>query len=294
MDVLQPARKAKHAAFLARKKLRKRYIGVRDVAFTAYDRRVPYRFDPERHRDSWGNMPRMYFLHREPPAGTSTSRPVPRKVYVLWTGTNPLTPARERGLASIRAQNPDLDVVLVTPENLHEFVVDGHPIHPAYEHLSLNHRSDYLRAYFMHHHGGAYSDIKETDHGWGHVLARINVEPHVWLIGYPEVSSATAGGRDPVLGPDIRRRFSSLVGCGTYFVRPGTPFTAEWIRELDRRLDYYADEIRTSPGGMWGDEPGYPIAWIELGSDLFHPLQLKYLDHIEQDTALTPHFTDHR
>jgi hypothetical protein len=294
MDLLQPARQVKHAGFLARKRLRKRYVAARDVAFTAYDRHFPSRFDIEKHRDRWGNLPRMYFLHRDPPPGTSTSRPVPFDVYVFWTGDNPLTPARERGLQSIRAHNPDLKIVLVTPDNLSDFVVEGHPIHPAYEHLSLNHRSDYLRAYFMHHYGGGYSDIKETDHGWRHVFERINATPEAWVIGYPEVSSATAGGRDPLLGPDIRRHFSSLIGCGTYVVRPGTPFTAEWIRELDRRLSYYADELAVTPGDMWGENLGYPLAWIELGTDLFHPLQLKYLAHIEQDDSLQPHFDDHR
>lgn len=294
MDLLQPARQMKHAGFLARKQLRKRYIAARDVAFTAYDQHFPSRFDIEKHRDRWGNLPRMYFLHRDPPEGTSTSRPVPPDVYVFWTGDNPLTPARERGLASIRAHNPDLNVVLVTPTNLSEYVVEGHPIHPAYENLSLNHRSDYLRAYFMHHHGGGYSDIKETDHGWRAVVERMNASTDVWVIGYPEVSSSTAGGRDPLLGPDIRRHYNSLIGCGTYFVRPGTPFTAEWIRELDRRLSYYADELAITPGDMWGDNPGYPLAWIELGTDLFHPLQLKYLDRIEQDASLTPHFNNHR
>lgn len=294
MDPLQPARQAKHAAFLARKKLRATYIQGRDVAFTAYDRRFPYTLDTERHRDSWGNMPRMYFLHRVPPPGTTTTSLAPARCYVFWTGDNPLTPGREAGLSSIRHHNHDLDVVLITPENLGEFVVDGHPLHPAYENLSFIHRSDYLRAYFMHHHGGGYSDIKQTDHAWRGALDRLNSTPHLWLIGYPEVSSSSCGGRDPLLGPDIRRHFSSLIGCATYFARPGTPFTAEWLRELDRRLDYYADEISITPGNVWGDNPGYPIAWIELGSDIFHALQLKYLDHIARDPTLTPHFDDHR
>jgi hypothetical protein len=294
VDLLRPARQAKHAAFVARKTLRTQYIKGRDVAFAAYDRRFPYHLDTERHRDSWGNMPRMYFLHRDPPAGTTTSLPAPPKVYLFWTGDNALTPGREAGVASIRRHNPDLDVVLVTPANLAELVLDDHPLHPAYANLSLNHRSDYLRAYFMHHHGGGYSDIKQTDHAWRDALHHLNSSPGLWLIGYPEVSSSSCGGRDALLGPDIRRHFSSLIGCATYFVRPGTPFTAEWLRELERRLDYYADEIAISPGNTWGDNPGYPIAWIELGSDIFHALQLKYLDHLAQDPALLPHFDDHR
>jgi hypothetical protein len=279
---------------VARKRARRRYITARDVAFAAYDRRFPYSLDVERHRDSWGNMPRMYFLHRDPPPGTDTSRPAPDTIFCLWTGDNPMTPAREAGLASIRAHNPDLEVVLVTPQNLHEYIRPERPLHRAYENLSLNHRSDYLRAYVMHHFGGGYSDIKQTDHSWRGPLERLNSTPQLWAVGYPEISSSSCGGRDPLLGPDIRRHYSSLIGCAAYVLRPGTPFTAEWLRELDRRLDYYDDELAITPGNTWGDNPGYPLAWIELGSDVFHPLQLKYLEHIAQDRALLPHLDDHR
>lgn len=279
---------------VARKKLRLRYIEARDVAFREYDKRFPYELEVERHRDPWGNMPRMYFLHRDPPAGTQTAIPAAETVYLFWTGDNPVTPGRAAGVDSIRAHNPDLEVVLVTPHNLGDYVLADHPLHPAYENLSLNHRSDYLRAYFMHHRGGGYSDIKQTDHSWRGALDRLNSTPEMWVIGYPEVSSSSCGGRDARLGPDIRRHFASLIGCATYFVRPRTPFTAEWLRELDRRLDYYAEEIAITPGNTWGDNPGYPIAWIELGSDVFHPLQLKYLDHIGQDPSLLPHLDDHR
>lgn len=288
------ARQAKHLAFLARKKVRGNYIRARDVAFTAYDRFVPYEFDVDRHRDSWGNLPRMYFLDREPPPETTTDSPAQGVAYCFWTGDNPLTPGRRAGLDSMRAHNPDLELILVTPSNLDDYVLLDHPLHPAFAHLSLNHRSDYLRAYFMHHHGGGYSDIKQTDHGWTGALKALNDNPQSWAIGYPEVSSASCGGRDLKLGPDIRRRYASLIGCGTYFFRPNTPFTAEWLREVERRLDFYRDQLAATPGNMWGDNPGYPIGWIELGSDLFHPLQLKYLAHIAQDPALLPHLDDHR
>ena len=236
----------------------------------------------------------MYFLHRDPPPGTQTGLPVQDVIYCFWTGDNALTPGRQAGLASIEARNPDLRLVLVTPQNLSEHLLPEHPLHPVYEHLSLNHRSDYLRAYFMHHLGGGYSDIKQTDHSWTEAWSRLNSTPELWAIGYPEVSSASCGGRDPKLGPDIRWRYRSLIGCATYFFRPNTPFTAEWLREVNSRLDYYADALSRNPGNTWGNNPGYPIQWIELGSDLFHPLQLKYLPHVGQDATLLPHLSNHR
>ncbi|WP_297623883.1 glycosyltransferase [Nocardioides sp.] len=294
MTALDYARRLKHRGLVARKRARTGYVRARDSAFRLYDRHVPYQFDIDRHRDSWGNLPRMYFLDREPPPGTETDRTVPDVIYSFWTGDNQMGPARQQGIESIVAHNPDLAHVLVTPDNLTEFVLPQHPLHPAYAHLSLVHRADYLRAYFMHHYGGGYSDIKQTDHGWRHAWQTLSDSPELWAIGYPEVSSASCGGRDLKLGPDVRRRFNSLIGYAAFVFRPNSPFTAEWLREVERRLDFYSQQLVLAPGNTWGDNPGYPIGWIELGSDLFHPLQLKYLTHIGQDPALLPHLDDHR
>src|SRR5690606_1936777 len=73
-------------------------------------------------------------------------------LYAFWTGNNELTENRLRCLESIK-KNSGVPFVLVTPGNLEEYIVNEHPLHPAYEYLSLIHRSDYLRCYFMHHHG---------------------------------------------------------------------------------------------------------------------------------------------
>jgi len=293
MDFLLPARKVKHAAFVARKRVRRGYVRARDLAFTAYSAMVPFTFDVDRHRSAWGELPRMYFLHRDPPPGCSTDRPVQRKIFVLWTGENDLTPNRAKGLQSIDDRNPG-SVVLVTPKNLDDYIVPGKPLHSAYRHLSLVHRADYLRAYLMHHHGGGYSDIKVCRHSWVGAFERFESDPALWIIGYPEIGSDMCGGRDPRLGHEIRRRYRSLVGFGAFICRPGTPLTAEWLRELDRRLDYYSEELAQHPGDAWGENPGYPILWIELGADVLNPLQLKYLDHVGQDPMLLPQLTDHR
>lgn len=294
MDWLAAARKAKHALFLTRKRGRRAYVQCRDVAFTVYDSLVPHRFDMDRHRNSWGELPRMYFLHRDPPAGARTDLTVPRVIYAVWTGNNPLTPNRIRGLEALREKNPTTTLILVTPENLHKYEVDGAPIHPSYEHLSLNHRSDYLRAYLMHHHGGGYSDIKVATQPWTAAFDQIDSDDRLWAVGYQEVGSDRCGGRDAGLGHEIRRRYRSIIGFGAFICRPGTPLTAEWLRELDRRLDYYAEELAEHPGNTWGDNPGYPILWIELGSDVFNPLQLKYLKHIGQNAVVFPELDNHR
>ena len=54
----------------------------------------------------------------------------------------------------------------MTVENLHEYILKDHPLHPAYEFLSETHRCDILRTYFMYHYGGGYSDIKIPNGSW--------------------------------------------------------------------------------------------------------------------------------
>ena len=41
-----------------------------------------------------------------------------------------------------------------------------------------------------------------------------------------------------------------------------------------------------SEGGIWGQEPGYPIPWTGLLADVLHPLCLKYRDRVLLDDAI--------
>lgn len=287
MDWLLPARKAKHAAFLADRGRKRSYVRMRDRVFRVYDRVVPHTFDVDRHRDSWGELPRMYFLHREAPAGSRTDLLAPRQIFVIWAGDNEMPTTRKAHLASLRQHNPGTPVILVTPHNLEEFLVDQAPLHPAYANLSLTHRSDYLRAYLMHHHGGGYSDVKQCTSSWDPAFTLIHAE-QTWLVGYQELSSDRCGGRDALLGHEIRRRFSALAGFGAFICRPQTPLTGEWLREIERRLSYYEEEVGQHPGAIRDEVDAYPVQWIELGSDILNPLQLKYLDHVSLNPSIQP------
>lgn len=287
MDWLLPAKKLKHASLIVRRQSSRAYVRARDRAFVTYDRSVPHTFDIDRHRDSWGVLPRMYFLHREPPAGSRTDLQVPRRIFAIWSGDNEMPPERAAHIASLRQQNPGIPVEVVTPENMSGYVLDHAPLHPAYRHLSLTHRSDYLRAYLMHHHGGGYSDVKECRASWTPAFELLDADD-VWLVGYPELSSDRCGGRDPRLGHEIRRRFRSLAGYGAFICRPGTPLTGEWLREVERRLSYYEEELTQHPGGVRDEVATYPVQWIELGADVLNPLQLKYLDYVGHHTSVQP------
>lgn len=297
LDPLLPLKKLKHAAFLGSRRLGRMRRTALDAVYRRYDAAVPYRFDVDRHRSRRGELPRMYFLHRDPPPpqdGTHALRDAPRTMYLLWTGDNDIPPARRAGIESLREANHDLDVRLITPDSLSDVTVPEHPFHDAYQDLSFVHRSDYLRAYLMHHHGGAYSDIKLSGGGYAPAIERLNSDPEAWMIGYREVSSALVGGRDARLGPELRRRYRSIAGGSGFAFRPGTALTGEWLREIERRLSYYAEDLSQHPGDALGTTPGYPIPWIEIGMDILFPLQLKHLSHIRYDDSLRPQMTGHR
>ncbi len=109
-------------------------------------------------------------------------RDAPNQIFVVWTGDNEITPARRKSLNLIRSTNPESKVILVTPDNLDDYIVPGYPLHPSYVKLSYIQRSDYMRAYLMHHHGGVYMDIKPMDKPWLPLLEELNATPDMWVI----------------------------------------------------------------------------------------------------------------
>ncbi|MBB1513198.1 hypothetical protein H5399_12780 [Tessaracoccus sp. MC1627] len=286
--LLDVARQMKHVGFVAAKRgkiaARSVKFGAATVAAGPYSKTRPYAFKRERYRRT--------FLFREPPQLNHPSE-LPRRILVAWTGANQLTPNRARNLARMR-ETVGLPVELVTPDNLRDWVVDGHPIHPAYEHLSLVHRSDYLQAYLMHHHGGGYSGIKAPLHSWGEAYRRAAADPDAWLTGYTELTAASVVRLAGPLGFDVAMHHPRLVGLGAMFVRSYTPLTAEWLREVERRMDYYGPQAAEYPGGIRGEPQGYPVSWTRLLGGVLHPLQLKYLSHVRQDDDLLLDFQDYQ
>lgn len=253
-------------------------------SYSIIDRLVPFKFIPERYP--------FGFLQDEVPE--YRPREAPAVIYCFWTGDNPLTPNRAAALEKIRSANAGVEVALVTKNNLNQYLIPGCPLHPAYPYLSYVHRSDYLRCYFMTLIGGGYSDIKAPTNAWQEFFDRVNDDPQVWAIGYPEKLTrdvSPVGGR---LERDLKRNYRRLLGNGAYIFRPGTPFALAWLKEVNRRLDAHLPRLRRNPGGIWGDVPGYPIPWTGILGDVFHPLCLKYQDRLLKDDRLVPVLVNYR
>lgn len=228
------------------------------------------------------------------------------RIFCFWTGANEMSENRKRGIASLRATS-GCEIVLITPDRIAE-LVPAADLHPAYRHLNLAHRSDYLRCYAMRHEGGGYADIKPNHHDWTPYFDRLAASPDLWAIGYRErtpgsVSNLYTSSKD--LGLSAPRRACAylhrkwlqanhkrLAGCCSFICKPGTPLVEEWWQEMNRRLDRLLPALERNPARVPHERPGdivdgapsrYPVPWTHILGDIFHPLGLKYTRRMSRD-----------
>ena len=200
-------------------------------------------------------------------------------VYCFWTGTNELNENRIHCLNQLY-HTCGFNLFLVDPSNLHHFILPDHPLHPAYEYLSQTHKADYLRTYFMHFHGGGYSDIKETTGSWVDACTELVKNEDKWICGYPEISNGVA--YEPVSD-----KWYELIGNCAYICKPQTKLTFEWYSEMLALLDTKLERLRLFPathpqqeGNSSPDYNGYPIEWNEMLGRIFHKVAYKYKEHL--------------
>lgn len=287
-DPLSYAREMKHKALLTRKWAAGATYpfrqGAKDAILRAGERLRPYSYDAWRYPNDYVALD-LY---------AGTPRGLDGVIYCFWTGDNELTPNRQAGLESLIQQNPELEVRLVTPANLSDYLLPEEPLHRAFGNLSLVHRSDYLRCYFMNFFGGGYSDIKTIRRGWLPAFERLNAAPQKWALGYREIASDMTSTLPGRLGADVRRHYSLLIGNGAFIMKPQTPLTLEWYHRLLDRMDFYAEALERYPGNERGDNQGYPIPWIDLLGNVLPPLGLKYHKRLIQDDSIRPDFHNYR
>lgn len=193
-------------------------------------------------------------------------------IYCFWTGRNEMSENRRWCLEQLKHMS-ECNVLLVTCDNLHEYILPEHPLHPAYEFLSETHKADYLRTYFMHFHGGGYSDIKRTTGSWKQAFYDLNTSDS-WICGYPEIDGGVAweGGN-----------YKELIGNGAYIVKPNTPLTSEWYHEMMTLMDAKLPDLKLNPSKHPQDCKecsAYPIEWNEMLGRIFHKITTKYKDHL--------------
>ena len=218
---------------------------------------------------------------------------IPKQIFCFWTGANKMSQTRRKSLDYL-IRNSGVKVELITPKNLKQFLKNDFPLHEGFQYLSLVHKSDYLRCYFMHHYGGGYSDIKQSTSSWQEPFSQIMKNHDKWIIGYREFGPKGVASVEGQLGVALKRNWFVLLSNGAYICKPCSPFTREWYRELHKRMDYYINNLRVNPGNIFGDNPGYPIPWSYILGQIFHPLCLKYHNHLLYSNKLRPISEDYR
>ena len=223
---------------------------------------------------------------------------VDRVIYIFWTGDNKITPNRLKGIESLQ-KNSGVKVQLITPKNLNDYIVKDDPLPEAYNDLSLVHKADYLRTYFMHHHGGGYADIKMHKNSWKEAFDQLE-NSDAYALGYKEVGWWGVANQtiteEPLKG-DLKIYWRYLIGNCAYICRPYTKFTAEWYAETKKRVLEKADLLKensASNDNPFNTNKNYPIDWSYILGAVFHPLCLKYNKRLLYNNNIKPIFKDYR
>lgn len=265
-------------------------INYRQAQTYCYSVLHPYHYDASRYADTFLEEPCDF------PYSDDFSTPVDRVIYVFWTGDNEITPNRLEGIRSLERVS-GIEVKLITPKNLSEYIKVFDPLPDAYNYLSLNHRSDYLRSYFMYHYGGGYADIKTYFHSWVSAFDKLD-NSDAYVMGYPEVGfegAAQHGIKNQNLKHDVYVHWRYLVGNGAFICRPYTKMAAEWHTAVKKRLINHSKVLKEHPAkDIFGTNKDYPLPWGGMQGEIFHPFCLKYKDKLLKDKALMPSFENYR
>lgn len=249
----------------------------------------PYHYNPSRYVDT--------FLVNEASEQSLSKEPINRVIYIFWTGNNEITPNRLKGIESLKKVS-GVKVQLITPKNLFNYIVEDDPLPEAFQYLSLVHKSDYLRSYFMHHYGGGYADIKTYFHSWVNAFDKLDASDTAYVLGCPEIGffgAATYNVEEENLRSDLYWYWRYLIGNGAFICRPHTKFTEEWHNEVKKRLIDKTEILRKYPAtDYFGKEANYPIPWAWLQGAVFHPLCLKYHKYLLKDKAIMPSLKNYR
>lgn len=262
----------------------------RQVQTYTYSVLHPYHYDAERYAGSFLEAPCKF------PYSDERDKQIDRFIYIFWTGNNEITPNRLDGIKSLEKVSC-VEVKLITPQNLSEYIKKEDPLPEAYQYLSLNHRSDYLRSYFMYHYGGGYADIKTYYKSWLPAFEKLE-HSDAYVMGYPEVGfwgAANHAVENQNLKRDLFNHWRHLVGNGAFICRPHTKMAAEWHTTVKNRLLSYTEQLRDHPAkDVFGKNMDYPIPWAGMQGEIFHPFCLKYNDKLLKDKALMPSFKNYR
>ena len=161
-------------------------------------------------------------------------------LYCFWTGNNKMSETRKKCFDSLK--NTKFNVILVTQDNINTYILPDHPLHSGYVYLSENHKSDYLRSYFMNFYGGGYCDIKLCINSWIPSYEKL-LYGNAIAIGYEEVENIAQS--------------NNFIGNCSFICKPHTDFTKEWYNEMINCMDEKYEKLQQYPSRK-PDDYQYP------------------------------------
>jgi hypothetical protein len=221
-----------------------------------------------------------------------------RILYCFWFGGE-MSENRKKCYNSILDVS-NVDVQLITDENLNDYVLPEYPLHPGFVFLSDTHKSDYLRSYFMYHYGGGYTDIKICKFDWN---------PYFEILEQSDKSFAGCPQYSPkhIAYKPYKQHYDKLVGCTNFIFKKHSKFGKLWHDCTNDVIDLKLPLLKEHPGryhpravlgGVQG-EPGifieslYPFRWTDLLGKIFHKLQYENVGDFLYNVPF-PDVTDYR
>lgn len=176
-----------------------------------------------------------------------------RVIWMCWTGSNPMPAHLQLCLQTVR-RNSGVPLVVITPQNLAEYVTDPHP---AYQYLHLAHRADYLRCYLLHHYGGIYLDCDT-----------------ICLRSLAELFDLIESGHFDAVGYDGSQwgEFIGISDMGPFC--PGSELTSLWFNALHGKLQERLPDIQSQQTDVF--------YWQEILRDIFLPVSMIHRQRITQ------------
>jgi hypothetical protein len=219
---------------------------------------------------------------------------VPKVVFVCWFGgykvdNQKMSKNRFEAFKSL-VEKIGVPVILITSNNYSSFIKQSHPIHKSFDLLSGVHKSDYMRTYLLHHYGGGYHDIKHREESWQHCWDDWLFDDNIWIYGRRENNRGAIGY--PPNESHICNHYDKLVTMCWIICKPNTQYTNILLRNIEDVLDRKYLELVAHPGynsaGYYhenafqmAEENNYPIRWLEILGEIYHPLMLQYTIHIK-------------
>lgn len=223
---------------------------------------------------------------------------VPFVIWCYWEGAA-MDNNRLESFNLLKA-HIEVPICLLTPQNIHHFELAEHPFHAALSYLSIVHRSDYIRAYMMHHYGGGWHDIKATRMSFAECWNAFE-DPTVYLIGRPESYNGAAKVYDEA-GLYMPDYWADLVSVPAWIARGHSPLSLQIISQMEAYLDTQLPILIKHPAKHPREKyiapkhllhylfirikhfyskrnPYYPIPWTLFGN-IYHPAVYAFREHV--------------